>query len=262
MSPTRSSKKRNSIGINVEDDSLSKGKSIVKTILGKKPDIKAKNRRQKELLNLINDKEITFVAGPAGSGKTFLTLAKSLQLIYDEKTPYERIYLLKSVITLQEESIGFIKGEIDDKLKPSVMSFLMNLNKLIDVSQMNKLIENDSVIALPIGYMRGLSIDNSIIILDEVQNITLENLRTIMTRIGENSKIIAMGDLRQIDIKNKSKSSLNVAMELFNDIDEIGVFQFTEDDIVRNPLIQKIERRFEEFFEKNNFNNKRQILNG
>jgi phosphate starvation-inducible protein PhoH and related proteins len=262
MSPTRSSKKRNNSGIDINDNTLSKGKSVIKTILGRKIEIKAKNKRQKDLLNLIGDKEITFVAGPAGSGKTFLTLAKSLQLIYDETTPYDRIYLLKSVITLQEESIGFIKGEIDDKLKPSVMSFLMNLNKLIDISQMNKLVENDIVVALPIGYMRGLSIDNSIIILDEVQNITLENLRTIMTRIGENSKIIAMGDLRQIDIKNKTKSSLYTAMDLFQGIDEIGTFEFSEEDIVRNPLIQKIERRFEEYFANNITSNKRDLLNG
>lgn len=260
MTQSKSARKRNNSGVDVFDTTLSKGKSVIKTILGRKIDIKAKNKRQKELLNLIGEKEITFIAGPAGSGKTFLTLAKSLQLIYDENTPYDRIYLLKSVITLQEESIGFIKGEIDDKLKPSVMSFLMNLSKLIEVSQMNKLVENDVVIALPIGYMRGLSIDNSIIILDEVQNITLENLRTIMTRIGENSKIIAMGDLRQIDIKNKTKSSLYTAMELFQGIDEIGTFEFTEEDIVRNPLIQKIERRFEEHFANNTNNNKREIL--
>jgi phosphate starvation-inducible PhoH-like protein len=184
-------------------------------------------------------------------------------LLYDETTPYERIYLLKSVITLQDENIGYIKGEIDDKLKPSVMSFLMNLGKIIDISQMNKLVENDLVVALPIGYMRGLSIDNSIIILDEVQNITLENLRTIMTRIGENSKIIAMGDLRQIDIKNKTKSSLYTAMEIFNGINEIGTFEFTEEDIVRNPLIQKIERRFEEHFANSiNSNNRKELLNG
>lgn len=262
MTQSKSARKRNNTGVDVFDNTLSKGKSVIKTILGRKIDIKAKNKRQKDLLNLIGEKEITFIAGPAGSGKTFLTLAKSLQLIYDENTPYDRIYLLKSVITLQEESIGFIKGEIDDKLKPSVMSFLMNLNKLIEVSQMNKLVENDVVIALPIGYMRGLSIDNSIIILDEVQNITLENLRTIMTRIGENSKIIAMGDLRQIDIKNKTKSSLYTAMELFQGIDEIGTFEFTEEDIVRNPLIQKIERRFEEHFANTINTNNKQFLNG
>lgn len=261
MSPTRSSKKRNNTGIDVNDNSLSKGKAIIKTILGRKLEIKAKNKRQKDLLNLINEKEITFVAGPAGSGKTFLALAKSLQLIFDENNSYERIYLLKSVITLQDENLGYIKGEIEDKLKPSVMSFLMNLNKLLDVSQMNKLVENDLVIPIPIGYMRGLSIDNSIIILDEVQNITLENLRTILTRIGENSKIIAMGDLRQIDIKNKTKSSLYTAMELFEGIDEIGTFEFTEEDIVRNPLIQKIERRFEEHF-SNVIYNKKELLNG
>lgn len=259
MSATRSSKKRTSIGIDSFDESLSKGKAIIKTILNRKIEIKAKSKRQKDLLNLIKEKQITFVAGPAGSGKTFLSLAKSLQLISDGETPYERIYLLKSVITLQEESIGFIKGEIDDKLKPSVMSFLMNLSKLIDTAQMQKLIENDLVIALPIGYMRGLSIDNSIIILDEVQNITLENLRTILTRIGENSKIIAMGDLRQIDIKNKSKSSLYTAMGLFEGIDEIGSFEFNEEDIVRNPLIQKIERKFEEHFKNNN---NKKILKG
>ena len=258
MAPTRSSKKRQGLNIDKNDNSLSKNKSVIKTILNRKIDLKAKNKKQKELINLINEKEITFVAGPAGSGKTFLALAKSLQLISDEKTEYEKIYLLKSVITLQEENIGYIKGEIDDKLKPSVMSFLMNLNKLIDTSQMNKLIENELVVALPIGYMRGLSIDNSIIILDEVQNITLENLRTILTRIGENSKIIAMGDLRQIDIKNKSRSSLYTAMSLFEGIEEIGTFEFNEEDIVRNPLIQKIERKFEEHFEK--ITNNKKIL--
>jgi phosphate starvation-inducible PhoH-like protein len=259
MSPTRSSRKRKENGIDIDDNTLSKLKSIAKTILNRRIDLKAKNVRQKELLTLIKNKEITFIAGPAGSGKTFLALGKSLQMLSDENLPYERIYLLKSVTTLQGEEIGFIKGEVEDKLKPAFMSYMMNVEKLIDISQINKLYESGVVISLPIGYARGLSIDNSIIIIDEVQNISLENLRTILTRIGENSKIIAMGDLRQIDLRNKSKSSLQTAIKLFDGISEIGCFEFTEDDIVRNPLIQKIERRFEEYIENNN-NNKKVIL--
>jgi phosphate starvation-inducible protein PhoH and related proteins len=260
MSPTSSSRKRKQLGIDIEDNNLSKNKSIAKTILNRRIDLKAKNKKQKDLLNLIKEKEITFIAGPAGSGKTFLALGKSLQMLADENLPYEKIYLLKSVTTLQGEEIGFIKGEVEDKLKPSFMSYMMNVEKLIDMSQINKLYETGIVISLPIGYARGLSIDNSIIIVDEVQNISLENLRTIMTRIGENSKIIAMGDLRQIDLKNKKISSLQTAIKLFEGIDEIGSFEFTEEDIVRNPLIQKIERRFEEFLENNNNYNKQLLI--
>lgn len=261
MSPTRSSRKRKESGIFVEEDnSFTKGKAIIKNILNTKIDLKAKNKKQKELLNLIKEKEITFIAGPAGSGKTFLALAKSLQLLADDTTPYDKMYLLKSVTTLQGEEIGFIKGEVEDKLKPAYMSYMMNVEKLISMSQINKLYETGVVISLPIGYARGLSIDNSIIIIDEVQNISLENLRTIMTRIGENSKIIAMGDLRQIDLKNKSKISLQTAITLFEGIEEIGSFEFTEEDIVRNPLIQKIERRFEDYLDKN-YNKNKQILN-
>lgn len=240
---------------NLLEDDLTSNKSKIKTILNSKIELKAKSKKQKELLNLIKEKEIIIIAGPAGSGKTFLSLGKSLQLLSDDKSPFERIYLLKSVKTLRDEELGFLKGEIDDKLKPSYMSYMMNVEKLINLSQINKLYETNAVISLPIGYMRGLSIDNSIIILDEVQNISLENLRTIMTRIGENSKLIIMGDLRQIDLKDKRKSSLKTAFELFSDMEEIGVFEFSDEDIVRNPLIQKIEKKFEEFYiNTNNYN--------
>lgn len=177
-----------------------------------KVEVKPKTENQKKLVQAIKDNEITIASGFPGTGKTFLACAEALKLLKDSNSPYKRIILVKSVTTLKDEEIGFIKGTIEDKMEPFMDSFLDNFNKIIGESLTDKLREQGFIQIRPIAYVRGRSIDNSLIIIDEAQNISLENMRTLMTRIGDNSKIVILGDVKQKDIRNKKESSLGVVL--------------------------------------------------
>jgi phosphate starvation-inducible protein PhoH len=135
---------------------------------------------------------------------------------------------------------------MEEKMRPFMYSFIHNFEKIIGKANVNSLKGAGMIEELPIAYMRGINIDNSIVIIDEVQNITVDNIRTILTRLGQDSKMILLGDDNQIDLKNKSTSSLSMVIDKFKDVDEVGTVVLTEEDIVRNPLIKKIEEIFRE----------------
>lgn len=209
-----------------------------------KLDVKCKTENQKKLVNLIKEKEITICCGLAGCGKTFLACYQALNLLKTQPEKYKKIVLVKSVTTLKSEEIGFLKGTLEEKMEPFVYSFINNFEKLIGKVETAALRQDGIIEIIPIAYMRGINIDEAVIIIDEVQNITIENIRTILTRIGFNSKMIFLGDTKQIDYKIKKDSALKFIMEQFNDIEEIGTIELGEDDVVRNPLIKKIENVF------------------
>jgi phosphate starvation-inducible protein PhoH len=135
-------------------------------------------------------------------------------------------------------------NSLEEKMEPFIYSFIKNFEKVIGPSLTDKLQNENFIETLPIAYMRGINIDNAIIIIDEVQNITIENVRTILTRLGENSKMILLGDINQIDIKNKKDSSLSFLVNKFKNIGKIGIIEFNSDDIIRHPIIIKIEEIF------------------
>jgi phosphate starvation-inducible PhoH-like protein len=211
--------------------------------------IKCKSENQKKLIKSIQTKDITICSGPAGSGKTILSCAEALSII--KKDPkIKKIILVKSVTTLKEEEMGFLKGHISDKLEPVMYSFTGNFEKLIG-SELYSLMKLEGLIEeKPIAYVRGVSIDNSVVIIDEIQNISIENLRTLLTRIGENSKYILLGDEKQIDLKDKTKSSLKIAMNKFEDKEDFGVVRLGKEDVVRHRLINIIEEVFDEINEE------------
>lgn len=219
--------------------------SISQNMLSKiKLDVKCKTENQKKLINLIKEKEITICCGLAGCGKTFLACYQALNLLKQHPDTYKKIVLVKSVTTLKEEEIGFLKGTLEEKMEPFVYSFMNNFEKLIGKVETAALRQDGIIEVMPIAYMRGINIDEAIIIIDEVQNITIKNIRTILTRIGFNSKMIFLGDTKQIDYKNQKDSALKFIMEQFTHIDEIGTIELGEDDVVRNPIIKKIEEVF------------------
>ena len=159
---------------------------------------------------------------------------------------YKRIVLIKSVTTLKNEEIGFLKGTMEEKMEPYIDSFMDNFRKLIGKSRTLKLRSLGIIEVLPIAFARGRSIDNSIIIIDEAQNVSLDNLRTLMTRIGDNSKMIILGDVKQKDIRNKKDSSLEVVLDKFKDVEGFGCVELRDPkDVVRNPIIKTIEEIFE-----------------
>ena len=211
-------------------------------------DYKYKNESQKNLINLINDNKITIAAGPAGTGKTYLACAQALKLLKSDSR-FKKIILVKSVTVLEGEEVGFLKGTLKEKMEPIMISFMDNFHKIIGKALTEELERCELIEITPLAYIRGRSIDDSIIIVDESQNITLKNMRSTMTRIGDNSKMILLGDTKQIDISKREASSLSKIVKLFSDHEDIAVMEFAREDIVRNPLIIEIERIFDDYEE-------------
>ena len=208
--------------------------------------LRCKNDRQKQFIRLINSKDITICAGPAGTGKTFVACAEALRMLTTETSRYKKILIVKSVTVLEGEDVGYLKGSLKEKMEPYMMSFMDNFEKLIGKDLTKSLEGHELIEILPLAYVRGRSIDNTIIIVDEAQNISLKNMRSTMTRLGENSKMIIVGDTKQIDIRKSEVSSLDKVMRYFKDVSEIGVMEFHREDIVRHPLIIKIEEIFDD----------------
>jgi phosphate starvation-inducible PhoH-like protein len=215
-------------------------------------ELKCKTERQKELVKSIRRKEVTICSGSAGTGKTFVTLNTALRL-YKEGT-CDKIILCKSVTSIPEEEIGFLKGNIEQKMEPFIMSYVGNLNKMLSPGMAERLFEEKVIEVLPLAYIRGLSIDNSIIILDESQNITMNIFKSVITRIGENSKMVFLGDCEQVDFRTdrkKLESALQYVTKIFDGEDYVGVVEFTQDDCVRNPIIPKVLDKLREFENEN-----------
>jgi phosphate starvation-inducible PhoH-like protein len=236
----------------IEDFVYSKNVEEEKFLQTMSINIKCKTENQKKLVNSIKQNEITICSGLPGSGKTFLSCAEALKLI-KTRPKYKRIVLVKSITPLKNEEIGHLPGNLEEKMAPIMESFTDNIRKLIGKTRMEKLIELGVIEIVPIAFARGRSIDNSIILIDEAQNISLENVRTLMTRIGDNSKMVIMGDVKQKDIRNKRDSSLEIVLNKFNNVEGFGCVELRDpNDVVRNPIIKLVEQVFDEMEEGNN----------
>ena len=207
-------------------------------------DLKPKNETQKTLVRTIKENDVTICTGPAGTGKTLLScLAAISELKLNDKI--RKIVLVKSVTTLKSEEIGFLKGSMEEKMEPFMYSFTGNFEKIIGRDLFGKLKNDNLIEILPIAYLRGVNIDNAIILIDESQNISIDNIRTILTRLGYNSKMVLLGDIKQIDQKNKKDNALSFLIKSFKKVEGIGIVEFTKDDIIRHQLIKIIEDIFD-----------------
>lgn len=207
--------------------------------------ISCKSDNQIKLYREIMEKEIVFCQGLAGTGKTFIAAGAALNLLKYNPDKYKKIVLIKSVTTLKDENIGFLPGEMLEKMEPFLYSFSGNFEKIIGKKLYDYMVEKETIDVKPITYLRGVNIDNAIVIIDECQNITIKNLRTILSRLGTDSKMIFLGDSNQIDITKKGLSSLGLMFLYFKDFEEFGFIELGKEDQVRNKLITKIEDRFE-----------------
>jgi phosphate starvation-inducible PhoH-like protein len=213
-------------------------------VLLKKINIKCKNQRQKEYLNMIDEKEIIICVGESGVGKSYLSIAKALDLIKESSKGYEKIFIITPIVE-SEDNIGYLKGDLDQKIFPYLYSMYYLIDKIVGEDTRKKLVESEIVSPLCISYLRGVNIDNAILISDETQNMTIKGIKTLLTRIGFNSKFILSGDINQIDrFKNENESGLKYAYENLGGIEGVGLFEFTKDDIVRNKIIGDILDRF------------------
>ncbi len=223
---------------NREKDNISK-------IIAENVTLTAKNESQKRLLKSIRHNQITFCNGVAGSGKTICSIFMALNLLKDRDNNYRKIYLVKSVTVLKNEELGFLKGDLREKVDPFIQSFINNGEKLFKNTDVKQLFDSNIIQFLPLAYIRGLNLDNCIVIIDELQNVTIDNARTLLTRIGEDCKVICLGDTNQVDLKVKKDSSLEPIMKAFNDVTDMGCVTMDEsEENCRNPLIRIIEHKF------------------
>lgn len=219
-----------------------------------KINVKCKTKKQKVLLNSIMNKEISLVLGPAGSGKSFISIYGALQLLKDNSNPYKKIIFIYPVELSKEESIGYLKGTYLEKLQPYTEADLYTMEKIFDGSGKNgkdivqKLIDLGLIEFKSATFLRGSTIDNAIVLISECQNFTQSSFLKILTRIGTNSKYIFSGDCAQVDsqsIKDKKKvMGVQYAIEKLNDLDEFGIVEFGLEDIIRNDIIIKILKRW------------------
>lgn len=211
--------------------------------------LKCKNEKQKDFVNMINDNQIIFGVGPAGTGKSYCAVAKALELLKSDSTPYKKICIVKPIMEVGgRQTMGFLPGDEKEKLSVYVHSTLSIIDDIIGKDARKKLIEQELVVPMALAYVRGETLNNAILIFEEAQNADFMELKTILTRIGHNSKYIFTGDLEQSDKFKKGNIPLANVLEKLEDVNDIGIYMWKIDsakDFVRNEIISKIIERLD-----------------
>lgn len=220
-------------------------KEEIKNIIGRISRKKFLSENQKVYYNKLIDSEITICSGPAGVGKSYVAMRAAIDLLLDESNSYEKIIIVRPAVEA-EEKLGSLPGNLEEKLDPYIFPSYYLLNKIIGKESREKLKQSDVIEVFALAYMRGMNIDNSILIFEEAQNSTPSQMKLLLTRIGFNSKFFISGDVEQTDrYRDKTQSGLYDALNRFRDIDKISVFEFENKDVIRNPLISKILDQYE-----------------
>ena len=209
--------------------------------------IKAKTVGQKQYVDAIKKNTIVFGVGPAGTGKTYLAVAMAVKALRDKQV--NRIILTRPAIEAGEK-LGFLPGDLQSKIDPYLRPLYDALYEMMGVENYQRQLEKQVIEIAPLAYMRGRTLDDSFIILDEAQNATPEQMKMFLTRLGFNSKAVVTGDLTQTDLPYGQKSGLASAVHILEGIDDIAIHTFTERDVVRHRLVQKIILAYEKFEKK------------
>lgn len=208
-----------------------------------KTTITARGENQVRYLRNILQHDIHFGIGPAGTGKTYLAVACAVQALETERV--SRIVLVRPIVEAGEK-LGFLPGDIAQKVHPYLKPLYDALYEMMGFDKVAQLIERDIIELLPLAFMRGRSLNDAFIILDEAQNTTIEQMKMFLTRIGFNSKAVITGDVTQIDLDNRRGSGLVHAMKVLKNVPGIGFTQFQVSDVVRHPLVQTIVEAYEQ----------------
>jgi phosphate starvation-inducible PhoH-like protein len=198
---------------------------------------------QARYVRAMQENDLTFCIGPAGTGKTFLAVGMAVTLLRQGQV--KRIVLVRPAVEAGER-LGFLPGDIVAKVNPYLRPLFDALNDMLEPEQVKRYMENDIIEIVPLAYMRGRTLNQAVIILDEGQNTTIPQMKMFLTRMGNGSKIMVTGDVTQVDLPRQMKSGLIDAVHRLRDLESIAIVYLNESDIVRHPLVQKIVRAYEE----------------
>jgi phosphate starvation-inducible PhoH-like protein len=242
-----SKQKRSPVPTPSQEESAAKTKKdLICAIVKRKTKEKFLSENQKIYYNILKENQITVCSGPAGVGKSYVAMKAAVDLLSDPSTPYEKIIIVRPAVEA-EEKLGSLPGNVEEKLDPYIFPSYYLLNKIIGKDVRERLKDIEAIEVFALAYMRGMNIDNSILIFEEAQNSTPNQMKLLLTRIGFNSKFFISGDLDQTDrYKDKTHSGLWDAIQRMSGMKDVGVFEFGDTDIVRNPLITQILKRYEE----------------
>lgn len=209
--------------------------------------VKAKTLGQKAYIEAIRSNTITIAVGPAGTGKTYLAVAMAVRAFRNQEV--NRIILTRPAVEAGEK-LGFLPGDLQNKVDPYLRPLYDALFDMLGAENYQRYVERGNIEVAPLAYMRGRTLDDSFIILDEAQNTTPEQMKMFLTRLGFNSKAVINGDVTQIDLPTVKKSGLVEAMNVLKDVEDISEIRFTEKDVVRHRLVQNIIKAYESYYEK------------
>tara|TARA_B100000900_G_scaffold142368_1_gene120658 strand:+ start:267 stop:1202 length:936 start_codon:yes stop_codon:yes gene_type:complete len=211
-------------------------------MFGSKGAICARTKGQKDYYNIVNRNDVTFSIGPAGTGKTFMAVAFAVSALTSKEV--DRIVLCRPAVEAGE-NLGFLPGDLKEKVDPYLAPFYDALGEMITMSKYKPLIADKIIEIIPLAFMRGRTLNNAFMILDEAQNATKTQMKMFLTRLGNNSKAIITGDITQIDLPNAVKSGLVEVVDLLKNIDGIGFAHLTSKDVVRHKLVREIIDAYE-----------------
>ena len=210
--------------------------------------ITARTENQQKLVKAFDENDLVFATGPAGSGKTFVAIALAVRALKNKEA--RKIILSRPAVEAGEK-LGFLPGEMKDKLDPYLQPLYDALQDMIPAAKLKEYMENNVIQIAPLAFMRGRTLNDAIIILDEAQNTTTHQIKMFLTRLGMNAKMIVTGDVTQIDLPPSTTSGLIQAMRVLKDVKGIGRVQFDKKDIVRHKLVQRIVEAYDQFDTQN-----------
>ena len=209
--------------------------------------ITARNENQQLLVKAFENNDLVFATGPAGSGKTFVAIALAVKALKNKEV--RKIILSRPAVEAGEK-LGFLPGEMKDKLDPYLQPLYDALQDMIPAAKLKEYMENNVIQIAPLAFMRGRTLNDAVIILDEAQNTTTHQIKMFLTRLGMNAKMIVTGDVTQIDLPPSTTSGLIQAMQILKGVNGIGKIEFTKKDIVRHKLVQRIVEAYDKFDDK------------
>jgi phosphate starvation-inducible PhoH-like protein len=209
-----------------------------------KRQVVAKSRNQKKYLDAIDEFDIVFGVGPAGTGKTYLAMAQAVAALLAKKV--SRIILARPAVEAGEK-LGFLPGDLQEKVNPYLRPLYDALYDMLDTERVERLIERGTIEIAPIAFMRGRTLNDAFVILDEAQNTTTEQMKMFLTRLGFGSKAVVTGDVTQIDLPSGKMSGLVQALRVVEKVEGVSIVYFDERDVVRHPLVQRIVKAYEQF---------------